>query len=214
MVSYAILIDAGFVKRRLGSREHPVTAEHIASFIETVRQHRSLNSMRLHRAYFYDSPPLTTSVPIPLGEGETMDFSVSDLAKNNARLLQTLASSPFISIRRGELAFRGWRIRNGRLNNEARELTITRDDLQPNVMQKGVDMRIGLDIASLTLKKQVQVIVLVTADTDFVPAMKFARREGAQLFLVPLGITPRPSLVEHADLVLDIPRQQVPNPIE
>ena len=40
-------------------------------------------------------------------------------------------------------------------------------------------MRVGLDIASLTLKKQVEVIVLVTGDSDFVPAMKFARREGA-----------------------------------
>ena len=36
-------------------------------------------------------------------------------------------------------------------------------------------MRVGLDIASLTLKKQVEVIVLVTGDSDFVPAMKFAR---------------------------------------
>ena len=48
-------------------------------------------------------------------------------------------------------------------------------------------MRVGLDIASLTLKKQVDVIVLVTGDSDFVPAMKFARCEGAQLFLVTLG---------------------------
>jgi uncharacterized LabA/DUF88 family protein len=53
--------------------------------------------------------------------------------------------------------------------------------------QKGVDMRIGLDIAALALKRIVQVVVLVTADTDFIPAMKFACREGLQLFLVTLG---------------------------
>jgi uncharacterized LabA/DUF88 family protein len=64
-------------------------------------------------------------------------------------------------------------------------------------------MRIGLDIASLTLKKIVHVIVLVTADSDFVPAMKFARREGAQLFLVTLGHGIRIGLREHADLVCD-----------
>jgi hypothetical protein len=34
---------------------------------------------------------------------------------------------------------------------------------------------------------------------DFAPAMKFARREGAQLFLVTLG----PEMREHADLVID-----------
>ena len=64
-------------------------------------------------------------------------------------------------------------------------------------------MRVGLDIASLTLKKQVEVIVLVTGDSDFVPAMKFARREGAQLFLVTLGHKITDELREHADLALE-----------
>jgi uncharacterized LabA/DUF88 family protein len=47
------------------------------------------------------------------------------------------------------------------------------------------------------------VIVLVTGDSDFVPAMKFARREGAQLVLVTLGHGVRDSLGEHADIVVD-----------
>ncbi|WP_204245095.1 NYN domain-containing protein [Cloacibacillus sp. An23] len=52
------------------------------------------------------------------------------------------------------------------------------DDVTLNVKQKGVDMRIGLDIASVTYKKQVQRIVLISGDSDFVPAAKLARREG------------------------------------
>ncbi|HKS56745.1 MAG TPA: NYN domain-containing protein [Steroidobacteraceae bacterium] len=84
-------------------------------------------------------------------------------------------------------------------------LQIDADDLEPNIRQKGVTMRIGLDIASLTLKKHAQVIVLVTADSDFVPAMKFARREGAQLVLITLGHGIRDGLREHADLVIDQP---------
>ena len=80
---------------------------------------------------------------------------------------------------------------------------LTDDDFDPGFRQKGVDMRIGLDIASLTLKRQVNVIVLVTADSDFVPAMKFARREGAQLFLITLGHGIKESMREHADLVID-----------
>ena len=83
-------------------------------------------------------------------------------------------------------------------------MSVTSDNLVPNVHQKGVDMRVGLDIASLTLKKQVEVIVLVTGDSDFVPAMKFARREGAQLFLVTLGHKVVDEMREHADLVLDL----------
>ena len=64
-------------------------------------------------------------------------------------------------------------------------------------------MRIGMDIAALTLKKQVQVIVLVTGDSDFVPAMKFARREGANLYLAPLGHSVKETMYEHSDLVLN-----------
>jgi uncharacterized LabA/DUF88 family protein len=41
---------------------------------------------------------------------------------------------------------------------------ITAADLVPVIQQKGVDMRLGLDIAALTLKDQVKVIVLVAGE--------------------------------------------------
>lgn len=47
--------------------------------------------------------------------------------------------------------------------------------------QKGVDMRVGVDIASLAYKKQVDQIILIAGDSDFVPAAKLARREGVDL---------------------------------
>lgn len=65
-------------------------------------------------------------------------------------------------------------------------------------------MRIGLDIASLTLKKQVNTLVLVTGDSDFVPPMKFARREGVQFSLVALGHEVHSDLIEHSDFSLEI----------
>jgi hypothetical protein len=89
------------------------------------------------------------------------------------------------------------------LQKEGPRIEIGGEDFEPDIRQKGVDMRIGLDIASLTLKRQVQVIVLVTADSDFVPAMKFARREGAQLFLITLGHGIRDGMRAHADLVVE-----------
>ena len=52
-------------------------------------------------------------------------------------------------------------------------------DFVPALRQKGVDMRIGLDIASIALKRQADTIVLVAGDADFVPAAKLARRERA-----------------------------------
>ena len=60
-------------------------------------------------------------------------------------------------------------------------------------------MRIGLDIASITLKKQAQTIILVAGDSDFVPAAKLARREGMEFILDPLWQKVSPDLFEHID---------------
>lgn len=63
------------------------------------------------------------------------------------------------------------------------------DDLELNLEQKGVDMRIGIDISSLAFKHQVNQIILVSGDSDFVPAAKQARREGVDFILDPMRST-------------------------
>lgn len=65
--------------------------------------------------------------------------------------------------------------------------------------QKGGDMRIGIDIASLALKRQVSTIILVAGDSDFVPAAKMARREGMEFILDPLWQQVNSDLFEHID---------------
>jgi len=62
-------------------------------------------------------------------------------------------------------------------------------------------MRIGIDVATLSLKRIVERIILISGDTDMIPAMKLARREGVQVVLVEIGITLSKSLDEDADLV-------------
>lgn len=65
--------------------------------------------------------------------------------------------------------------------------------------KKGVDMRIGLDIAALALKKQADTLVLVAGDSDFIPAAKLARREGIDFILDPLWQQINADLFEHID---------------
>jgi uncharacterized LabA/DUF88 family protein len=55
------------------------------------------------------------------------------------------------------------------------------------------------------LKQIASNICLVTADSDFVPAMKFARREGVRIYLQTMGQSPVKELKEHADVVLSYP---------
>ena len=72
-------------------------------------------------------------------------------------------------------------------------------DFMIQVDQKGVDMKIGLDIASMAYKKQVDQIVLISGDSDFVSAAKLARREGIDVVLDPLGAKIKEDLFEHID---------------
>lgn len=84
-------------------------------------------------------------------------------------------------------------------------------DFELNVVQKGVDMRIGLDIASLAYKKQVSQIALIAGDSDFVPAAKHARREGIDFILDPMWQGIRAGLNEHIDgLRTCTPRNSTP----
>jgi uncharacterized LabA/DUF88 family protein len=90
---------------------------------------------------------------------------------------------------------------------QARDLIAVRDLWQSldgrsvkfGLRQKGVDIRIGLDITTLTLKKQVDTIILVSGDSDFVPAAKLARREGIEFILDPLWQQVNADLFEHID---------------
>jgi len=201
-ITYAMLLDGGFLRRKLGTPKTPVDAAGISKFTTQVSALPCLNGMRLHRIYFYDSRPLETSEEKPLSGG-TIDFGKSEPAARNKRLQAALMKEPFFALRFGELYLEGWRLKRKVLLKPGPTVEIDAGALEPNIRQKGVDMRIGLDIASLTLKKHADVIVLVTADSDFVPAMKFARREGAQLVLVTLGHGIRDGMREHADIVVE-----------
>jgi len=68
-----------------------------------------------------------------------------------------------------------------------------------DLRQKGVDMRIGLDIASITLKRLASTVILIAGDADFVPAAKLSRREGVQFILDPLWQSVSNDLFEHID---------------
>jgi uncharacterized LabA/DUF88 family protein len=160
--------------------------------------------MHLHRVYYYDSTPLASSHAKPLGGG-TVEFGATAIAERSRSLFEQLSKQPYMALRLGELAFEGWAVRPRTLDKaEGTAVEIRAEDLNPQISQKGVDMRIGMDIAALTLKRQVQVIVLVSGDSDFIPAMKFARREGAQLFLCPIGAHVRSTMNEHSDLMIEI----------
>ncbi|MFK4582881.1 NYN domain-containing protein [Bradyrhizobium ottawaense] len=76
---------------------------------------------------------------------------------------------------------------------------LTDDHFVVDTGQKGVDMRLGLDVAALSYKRLVDQIVLIVGDSDFVPASKLARREGIDVIIDPLGQRLHDHLFEHTD---------------
>lgn len=206
---FAILLDAGFLKRKLGSSKNPMVAEQVVEFAKKIANRKELAGYTLYRIFYYDAEPMAGKKPIPLtGSSDSWsmhDFSTTDVHKFNQQLLKDLRKKPFFAVRLGEVVFRGWLVNPYKLKPGGKQesLKVYSDDLIPNIQQKGVDLRIGLDIAALTLKHHVDIIVLVTSDSDFVPALKFARREGKQVFLYTLGHKIYPDLYTHADLWID-----------
>lgn len=79
--------------------------------------------------------------------------------------------------------------------------SLTRSDFYLNVKQKGVDMRIGLDAASISSKRLADQIVLIAGDSDFVPVAKMVRRNGVDFILDPMKQSLKPSLLEHVDMI-------------
>lgn len=168
---------------------------------------RAHKKYELYRLFYYDCPPMSRTVYHPYLK-RNIDFRHTDLYSWMQIFLEKLTFRRKMALRLGDLSeAQAKYILDPKVVKKLLNHTITLDDLKENdfildVKQKGVDMKIGVDIASMAYKKQVQKIVLISGDSDFVPAAKLARREGIDFVLDPLWNTIKPSLQEHVDGVI------------
>ena len=204
----AILVDGGFYRRRaqimIGEKTAEERAKELDSYCKKHLGEKNQSFHELYRIFYYDCPPMEKKVYHPFLKKQ-VDFSKSDLYSWMTNFFDELKRHRKFALRLGKLA-------DAQAHYTLRPEVIkklcsgsrTFDSLQENdfmlsVDQKGVDMKIGLDIASLAYKKQVDQIVLISGDSDFVPAAKLARREGIDFVLDPLGAPIKPDLFEHID---------------
>lgn len=134
-----------------------------------------------------------------------IDLGKSDQAQWRNAFHDELRGCRKVALRLGEIPTSNvrWQLKPGPLKQLANgNMTwdeVDDDDFVPDLRQKGVDMRLGIDIASLAYKQLVNQIVLLAGDADFVPAAKLARREGIDFVLDPMWADIRPDLFEHID---------------
>ena len=129
---------------------------------------------------------------------DNVNTAVWIAGERTARILRELALKDLFVVRHGKMSFKYWK-KNTKMKGAA---------YFPEVQQKGVDMLIGLDIATIASTNQAERIIFVANDTDFVPALKFARRTGRKVGVViidlPGGSPISPDLKMNSDYCREV----------
>lgn len=202
----AVLIDGGFFIKRynaLYNKEKTKTAEEVADHIYTLAHNHVGKENYLYRIFFYDCIPFTKRVHNPISK-KCVVFEKTPEAIFRNEIFEHLKQKRKVALRLGYLKDSGnWQIRPTKvkelLSGKIKVEDITAEDIFYELRQKSIDMKIGVDIASLSLKHFVDRIVLISGDADFVPAAKLARREGIDFILDPMHSHVDKSLFEHID---------------
>jgi len=207
MSKTAILVDGGFFRKRSkflwGEHAPAATADALAAYCKRhLREHSTHHE--LYRIFYYDCPPVEKQVYHPflkrtVNLGATRDYAwmceflacLKMKRKFALRMGKLDDSNTVYSLRYDAVK----KLCNGTISSE----DLTMQDFELTIRQKGVDMKIGIDMASLSFKHQVDQIVLIAGDSDFVPASKLARREGVDVVLDPLEQSVKDDLFEHID---------------
>lgn len=225
----AILIDGGYFIKRLPAIIAGLDKTSASEYLKQIRRltvshleqqtkiDPSVSSKaRLYRVFYYDARPYQNKEHAPISK-TAIDFSKSPEANFRNELFSLLRKNSSTAVRLGQVVKEtGWRLKSEVSKDLLKGCKAWKDlgddDFVLGLRQKTVDMRIGLDICSLALKKQVDTIVLVAGDADFVPAAKFARREGIRVILDPLWRSVSDELFEHIDgLTSGFPRPKPKN---
>lgn len=207
----AVLVDVGFVSQSFKKINEPFTADSVYNFAKAFVK-TSNHEEELMRIFFYHGEPLAKKDVVLPVSGGLHDFTLSPIYTTNMNFINELALKDNVAIRRGKTVFRGWQLKSNvikALKSGSFTRTITDSDFSPNIQQKGVDIKIGLDVAWISEHNDISKIVLITSDSDFVPAMKFARREGVQIITGHCNnYTPKyeSSFREHTDTIRKVTR--------
>lgn len=210
----AVLIDGEWFKKSLQTKfgsfpDYPIMKKEIFN-IEKQARHKFGSDFKLYRIFYYTADPLESVTINPLDSNDAIDFAKTPQHSANTDLIAKLGKTDHIAIRKGRLIQRGWSLSHSYLqkvyNNSSQSQTIPRaKDIRPNIVQKGVDMMMGIDMTSLALKRLVSTVILATGDSDMVPAMKLARTEGLRVCMVKFKhSTIQSDLSIHNDFLLEI----------
>lgn len=137
-----------------------------------------LKEEQLKKIFFYTAKPLEID-KIQTDKDEEYYIKAT-------KFLDDIVKLPYVATRLGISKFRGYDS-NGR----------------PIIIQKQVDMLLGLDIAHVVYNRLAERILVFSKDIDLIPALKCARTNGITTIIANLkdGFELNHSLIKHSDLV-------------
>lgn len=166
MKKTALLIDGGWFAKGLGDILRLPggwpTAEQVRKNAVAALE----PAEDLFRIFYYDSDPCDQTVFNPI-DGSKLDFKSTRGFAARRQFLFELGQLPFLALRRGEAVARGWEFTDAYktlLMKGGSPAPPQPRDVFPSIQQKGVDMRIGMDVATLALKKLVERIGAIARD--------------------------------------------------
>jgi uncharacterized LabA/DUF88 family protein len=208
MKKVAILLDGEWFRRGLDQALKGRLSQGVTAGVMYRNAMLSLETgEELFRMFYYDCPPYEGKEVNPI-DRVPVDFSTQPKHASRIRFLREMKAMDYVAMRLGTTKKRGWTLTENYVQQTIRCQATAQNHIAPlandlflSIEQKGVDMRIGIDVATLTLKRLVERIILISGDTDMIPAMKLTRREGAQVVLIEIAGPIHKELDEDADLV-------------
>ena len=158
----------------------------------------------LYRIFYYDCPPMTRTVMHPLTRAN-IDYSTQPGTRWSKEFFRHFVEKRDVALRMGELSESTAKfvlkdsVMEDLLSGRKQIDSLVESDFRIEVKQKGVDMRIGLDVASFAKDHLVNQIVLIAGDSDFLPVVKMARKSGIEVLLDPMKQFPKRNMQEHVD---------------
>jgi len=210
MSKVVFMIDGWFMRKRI----YKLKSFHYDG--QNIRKY-CCNHLRkedqLYRIFYYDTEPLDKKGHNPISK-KPIDFRKTQVAEAQYKLLESIKRTPNFALRLGKTV---WKNNSWVLTPEKFDALIskkisvddlTENDVRPLIEQKAVDMKIGLDIASIATKRLADTLIIITGDADIVPALKLAIQEGMIVGLDPLWNPIQPELSEHVDFIVSKANKQ------
>ncbi|KLO22134.1 NYN domain-containing protein [Marinitoga sp. 1155] len=113
------------------------------------------DDIEILRNYYYSAPPFD--------DGEE---KYKKLKSNFDRFISSLEKINFFEVKLG---------RTQKINDS---------DGNPIFTQKGVDVQFAIDLIKWGLNNRVSVLILITGDSDFVPAINYVKDQGKHVYLL------------------------------